>query len=122
MAERIVIVVQGQADLFEVIGAFDPSRGPTNALDRGKEQAHQHRDDGDHDEQFDQGEGDATHGGPRLGCVPSVQTKPMAEAVNAQSVIVSVRLPRRRLSDCRRARQRTSVALNPRSSRRCPSS
>jgi hypothetical protein len=45
-----VIVVQGQADLLQVVGALGPPSGLAGGLDGGQEQADQDRDDRDHDE------------------------------------------------------------------------
>ena len=51
-----VVVVDGQADLLEVVLALQPGRGLADLLDGGEQQPDQDRDDGDHDEQLDQGE------------------------------------------------------------------
>src|SRR5919198_1519086 len=68
-AERVVVVVERQADLLEVIRALHAIRRLADLLDGGQEQANEDRDDGDDDEQLDQGEaGPASadeHGGLR---------------------------------------------------------
>ena len=52
--ESIVIVVQGQADLLEVVLTFNPVGCLSNALHSGKEKSHQDGDKSDHYEQFDE--------------------------------------------------------------------
>src|SRR5262249_27766770 len=49
-----VIVVQGQADLLEVIPALGVDRRLASLLDRRQQQADQGADDGDHHQQLDQ--------------------------------------------------------------------
>ena len=39
----VLVVVQGQADLLEVVGALDPPRGLAGRLDGGQEQGDQDR-------------------------------------------------------------------------------
>src|SRR5262249_26572739 len=51
-----VVVVHRQADLLEVIGAFQPSRRLADLLDVGKETADEDGDDGYHTQQLDQRE------------------------------------------------------------------
>jgi hypothetical protein len=51
-----MVVVQGEPQLFEVIGTLDSRPGGTHLLHRRQEQADQDRDDGDHYQQFDQRE------------------------------------------------------------------
>ena len=48
------VVVQGQADLLEVVGARDAPGRLSRRLHRRKQERDQDRDDGDHDEQLDQ--------------------------------------------------------------------
>jgi hypothetical protein len=47
--------MDGQADLFEIIGALHPVCGFTNLLDCRKEQSDQNRNDGDYDQKLNQG-------------------------------------------------------------------
>ena len=51
-----MVVVEGQADLLEVVGALDPPRRLARRLHGRQEQRDQHRDDGDDDQQLDQRE------------------------------------------------------------------
>ena len=53
----VVKVVQGDADLFEVVAALHSSSGFSCGLHGGQEQCDEHSDDGDDDEQFDEREG-----------------------------------------------------------------
>jgi len=55
--DAVVVVLKGEADLLEVVGALHSGGGFTHLLDGGEQQADQDGDDGDHDEQFDQREG-----------------------------------------------------------------
>ena len=50
------VVVGGQPDLLEVVGALDTAGGLARRLHRGQEQRNQHGDDGDDYEQLDQRE------------------------------------------------------------------
>jgi len=52
-----MVVVDGSADLLEVVLALGPGRGLADLLDRGKQEPHQHGDDRDHHQEFDQREG-----------------------------------------------------------------
>ena len=56
---RVVVVVQGQADLLEVVGALDAGGGLADLLHGGQQQADQDGDDGDDDQQLDQREAGA---------------------------------------------------------------
>ena len=56
-ADRRHVVVQGQADLLEVVDALDAPGRLARRLHGGQEQGDQHRDDRDDDQQLDQGEG-----------------------------------------------------------------
>jgi hypothetical protein len=56
LAVGVVVVVGGQAELLEVVGALDAGGGLADLLDGGQQQADQDGDDGDDDEQFDEGE------------------------------------------------------------------
>ena len=49
------VVVDRQADLLEIVGAGNAPGGLARSLDRGKKQRNENRNDGDHDQQFDQG-------------------------------------------------------------------
>src|SRR5262245_26569339 len=51
------MLVAGQADLLEVVGALDAAGGLAHLLHRRQEQPDQHRDDADHHQQLDQREG-----------------------------------------------------------------
>src|SRR5262249_52709530 len=63
-ADRLVVVVQGQAELPQVVLAAHAVGGLAHLLDGGQQQADQDGDDGDHHQQLDQGEGvTAVHGG-----------------------------------------------------------
>ena len=53
---RALVVVEGQADLLEVVLAPGTGRGLAGLLDGGEEQADQDGDDGDHHQQFDERE------------------------------------------------------------------
>ena len=53
---RIVVIVQRDAELFQIIAAFHPVGGLTNLLDGGQQEADQDGDDGDHYQQLNQGE------------------------------------------------------------------
>jgi hypothetical protein len=48
--------VDGQPDLLEVVATTHPVGGLAHLLDRGQQQADEHRDDRDHNQQFDEGE------------------------------------------------------------------
>jgi len=50
------VIVHGQADLLEVVGALGPSRGFASRLDRGQQEGDEDSDNGDDDEQLDEGE------------------------------------------------------------------
>ena len=63
---HIGIVVNGKADLFEMISALGPASRFTGRLNGRQEQSQQHRDDGNHDEQFDQCESAAMCHGESL--------------------------------------------------------
>ena len=52
----VVVVVDGQADLLQVVRALGPGGGLPDLLDGGQEQADQDGDDGDHHQQLDQRE------------------------------------------------------------------
>ena len=52
-----VVVVQGDADLLQVVRALDAPGGLAGRLDGGQQQGDQHGDDRDHDQQLDQCEG-----------------------------------------------------------------
>jgi hypothetical protein len=52
----VVVIVQGEADLVEVVAALHAGRGFANLLHRGQQKPDQDADDGDDDEQLDQGE------------------------------------------------------------------
>ena len=53
---RVVVAVQGDADLLQVVDARDPPRGLAGGLDGRQEQRDQHRDDRDDHQQLDQRE------------------------------------------------------------------
>jgi hypothetical protein len=50
----IVMIVQGEADLPEIVGASQPARRFAHALHGRHQQAHQDRDDGDDHQQLDE--------------------------------------------------------------------
>jgi hypothetical protein len=50
------VIVQSQADLFEVISALQASGGFAGRLHGWQQQADENTDDGDDDQKFDQGE------------------------------------------------------------------
>jgi len=50
------VVVHRQRDLFQVVAALHATSGLACGLDRGKQQSNQDADDGDHNQQFHQGE------------------------------------------------------------------
>jgi hypothetical protein len=49
-----VVIVYGQGQLVEVVGALDAGRCLADLLDRGDQQADEDGDDGDDDQQFDE--------------------------------------------------------------------
>ena len=51
-----MMVVKGKADLFEVVGARNPAGCFTCLLHSRKQQANKDADDGNHNEEFDEGE------------------------------------------------------------------
>ena len=51
-----MVVVQAYADLLEIVGAGHPPRGFARRLDGRQQERDEDADDGDHDQQFDQGE------------------------------------------------------------------
>src|SRR5207253_7295852 len=55
-AQRIVVVVEGEADLLEVVRTLGACGGLTDLLDGRDEQADENGDDGDHHQQLDQRE------------------------------------------------------------------
>ena len=55
-ALRVVRVVQGQANLLDVVGAGAAASRLTGRLNSRQQQANEHANDGDHDEQFDERE------------------------------------------------------------------
>src|SRR5262249_23738965 len=64
-AQGVVVVVDGQADLVQVVGALDAVGRRPHALDGGQQEADEDGDDGDDDEQLDQREAPAlAHGFP----------------------------------------------------------
>src|SRR5262249_12074145 len=86
----VVVGVQGDADLLEVVLALGAGGGFADLLDGGQQQADQDGDDGDHDQQFDEGEGSAApHGrspfGSRRGVGPVPQPgRPRSEGKKGQ--------------------------------------
>ena len=52
-----------EADLLQVVRALDAGRGVADLLHGGQQETDQHRDDGDHHEQFDQRERASRAGG-----------------------------------------------------------
>ena len=57
----VVVVVQGEADLLQVVDALRPPGRLARRLDGGQEQGDQHGDDGDDDQQLDQREAAAAN-------------------------------------------------------------
>ena len=55
-AVHAFVVVQGEADLLQVVLALHAGGGLADLLDGGQQQADQDGDDGDHDQQFDERE------------------------------------------------------------------
>ena len=55
-AEGVVVVLQGQAELLEVVGALGAAGGFARGLNGGKEEGDQEGDDRDRDEELDEGE------------------------------------------------------------------
>ena len=53
-ADRVVVVMQGDAELLEVVGALDPAGGLAGLLHRRQQQGDEDADDGDHHQQFDE--------------------------------------------------------------------
>ena len=51
---RVMIRVDSDADLFEVVPAFDAAAGLTHLLNRGQQQSDENGDDCDHHQQLDQ--------------------------------------------------------------------
>jgi hypothetical protein len=56
-----VVVLDGETDLLQVVGASGAVGGLADLLDRGQKQAHQATDDPDHDEQFDKRKAGPAH-------------------------------------------------------------
>jgi hypothetical protein len=50
------VIVERQRELLELVGTIQTSRGGPRGLNGWEEQRHQDADDGDHYQQFDQGE------------------------------------------------------------------
>src|SRR5262249_20798719 len=59
----VVVVVEGQRQLLEVVGALHPCGSLADLLHRGEQQANQDGNDGDHHQQLDQRE--AAHAAPQ---------------------------------------------------------
>jgi hypothetical protein len=57
---HVVVVVQGQADLLEIVRAARPPGGFPRLLNGGQQQRDQDRDNRDHHQQFNQGESPMT--------------------------------------------------------------
>src|SRR5262249_44974317 len=55
VANQVMMVMERDADLFEVVGARGPVRRLAYLLHGGQEQSDQDADDGNDDQQFDQG-------------------------------------------------------------------
>ena len=55
-AVRFVVEVDSGADLLQIVGALRPAPGFPSGLDRRQQETDQHADDGDHHQQFNQGE------------------------------------------------------------------
>ena len=70
-AERVVMVVQGQAELLEVVGALHPAGRLARRLHRGQQQRDQDADDRDHHQQLDQ----RKRRPPRVRAVSHVRSK-----------------------------------------------
>jgi hypothetical protein len=51
-----VVIVQRKSNLLQIIAALHPIGRFANLLDGGEKETNQDRDDGDHDEEFNQGE------------------------------------------------------------------
>lgn len=49
-AINIVVILQRDAELFEVVGKLRPAGRLARGLDRRQQQGHENADDGDHDE------------------------------------------------------------------------
>jgi hypothetical protein len=61
-----VVLVKGQANLFHIVDTLGTSRAGARLLDRRDKQSNEDRNDGDHHEQLDQGEGTADQDRNRL--------------------------------------------------------
>ena len=71
-----MLVLAGQTELMEIIGAADASGSVTNLLDSRKQQTDQDADDGNDYEQFDKCESlSLAHGGCLLGGWDSVRSE-----------------------------------------------
>ena len=57
-----LVIVDRQCDLLEVVAALSASRRFAGLLHGRQEQGDQDRDDGDHNEEFDEGEGSLAEG------------------------------------------------------------
>src|SRR5262249_2573181 len=53
---RVMVIVAGEGELLEVVGALDAVGSLADLLHGGEEETDQHRDDGNDDEQFDERE------------------------------------------------------------------
>ena len=62
---RVVIVLDGETELLEVVGALHTTSRFTRRLDGGEKETDQNADDRDNDQQFNQGEALAILGGSK---------------------------------------------------------
>src|SRR5262249_42642937 len=69
-ADGALVIVEGQADLLEVVDAGGAPGRLAGGLDGRQQECDQHRDDGDHDQEFDQGESSLQHS-----FLPSIQAE-----------------------------------------------
>ena len=54
-SEGVLVIVNGQSDLFQVVGALDAAGGLARGLYSGQKQGDQYSNNRDHDQEFDEG-------------------------------------------------------------------
>src|SRR6516165_6193137 len=80
-----LVVIQGQADLLQIVGALDAPRRLAGRLYRGQQERDQDGDDGDHHQKFDERESATSH---RCILPKNTATFPLENA-NAVNVILA---------------------------------
>ncbi len=83
-AQGIVIILQGETDLLEVVGATDPPRGLSGRLNGRQQQRDQDGDDRDHHQELDQCETRTPHFHDCLLRRPRVDTRSTGAALSTR--------------------------------------